>query len=96
MNNGKIQTPGTSTAEIAEIAQNYKKNRSRLEYEKRQLEKQREQGNSAAAAETRKRVDELTVTVESLRKSLADAHRATRKTPEEKMIKANNADFIRA
>ena len=96
MNAEQIRTTETPAADLTETLQKYKQVQSLLGFERRQVKRLTNQGKTAEAAAAQLRVDELTATAETLRVTLKGAHRRARKRPEERMIKADDANYIRA
>lgn len=95
MNTEQIRTTEPA-ADLSETMQQYKDKRRLLEFEKRQVARLNKQGKQAEAAAAQRRVDSMSATVETLRETLKAAHRKGRKLPEERMIKADDAKYIRA
>ena len=97
MNNEQIRTTETpAAADLAETLQQYKQVQALLGFERRQVKRLTNQGKTAEADAAQLRVDKLTATAETLRATIKGAHRRARKRPEERMIKADDANFIRA
>lgn len=96
MNNEQIRTTETPAADdLAETLQQYKQTQALLGFEQRQVKRLTNQGKTAEAEATQLRVDKLAATAETLRATIKGAHRRARKRPEERMIKADDANFIR-
>lgn len=97
MNDEQIRATETPAADLAEIVRQYKDKRRLLEFEQRQVTRLQRQGKQAEAAAAQQRIDTLTATVDTLRENLNAAHRngMGRKLPEERMLKAEDANFIR-
>ncbi len=98
MENEQIRATETPAADLAEIVRQYKDKRRLLEFEQRQVTRLNRQGKQAEAAEAQRRVDAMSATVDALRETLKAAHMNGngRKLPEERMLKAEDANYIRA
>ena len=97
MDNRKRERGAEAPAiDLQETMQKYQDARHLLAFEKRQVTRLQKEGRQAEAAAAQRRVEQFTAEANSLRAVLKDAHRRGRKLPEQRMNRAEAAQFIRA